>query len=132
MSRRSLKEQLEEVTDREPEDLHTLPAVLQQRPSSNGRKPRRRRTRMKARQQKNLKLDPHVARMLDLIAEYEHTSPAGVVDLFVVEGVKRYLQDEILFDEVVRESRSPTQDWVVTMPDLDELERELERFVRGG
>lgn len=136
MSRKSLKEQLTEVTDREPEELHTtMPAVLQQRSSStspNGRKPRRRRSRMKARQQKNLMLDPAVVRMIDRIAEYEGTNPAGVVDLLVARSIEQYVQGGIQFDGVMRESRSPRQDWVVVIPELDELERELERFVKDG
>jgi hypothetical protein len=130
MPRKSLKDQLTEVTEREPEDLHTLPAVLQQRASTNGRKPkRRRRARGETRQQKNLMLHPAVVRMLDRIAEYEGTTPAGVVDLFVVRAIERYLKDEIRFDEVVRESRSPRQDWVVAMQDLDELERQLREWM---
>jgi hypothetical protein len=89
----------------------------------------KRRPRDVKRQQVNLKLQPGVVRIIKKIARAEGTSPAGVVDLLVVMGVRRYIADEVHFDEYTRPSRAPSQDWIVDMPDLDQLERGLSAFL---
>lgn len=106
-------------------------AVLDDGDARATRKSKRapRRPRQGQRRQKNFRLNPQIGRMIDLVAEVEGTSPAGVVDLFVARAVELYLTGEVDFNGSTVESRSPGQDWVVQVPGLNELEQRLVEFI---
>lgn len=77
----------------------------------------------------SLELDPEVAAMIRAIAEAEGCSMAGVVNLFVVAGVRRYIEGELEFSGQRRVSRSPRYDWVVEMNGAGALREQVTAFL---
>jgi len=67
------------------------------------------------RQRVNLELDPQVVEMLKEIAGAEGCSPAGVVNVLVVEAVQQYVDGGVDFSEQRRPSRSARYEWVVEL-----------------
>lgn len=106
------------------------PAVLAIVSEGSSRQARRQKKQTVGQRSKvTLRIDPATRRIIEAVARNESTSQAGVVDLFVAEAVRRYIADEIQFDQHTRESRSPRQMWVVDVVELDVLARELEDFL---
>ena len=86
----------------------------------------REQRKQSSRQRVTFEIDPRVAQAIELVGKAEECSPASVVNLLVVEAVRRYIAGEITFDGHRRTSRSPRWVWVVTLPEnVDELMNEL-------
>lgn len=120
-------------------DFDVNPGVARVLDQAQKREANQRRQRQRARPargreraKKTYRLDPRVARVLDLIATAEGTSPAGVVDWFVARAAQLYAEGVLTFDDVLQASRSPGQDWLVSVPGLDELEARLIDLVDNG
>lgn len=94
---------------------------------------RRQARRDATRKRVTYELDPRVVEMTASIAGVEGCSPAGVVNLLMVEGIRRYVDGEVEFYENVRESRCPRWLWVVVPEGIEEVVRRLgEKLARGG
>jgi hypothetical protein len=95
---------------------------------------RKRAVQNAQRQRTTLELKPEIVEMIRLIAEFEECSPAGIVNLFVMEGVEQYIQGEIILDGRRRASRAPRWGWVVVLEDedLDGLTKALRQFLNVG
>lgn len=74
---------------------------------------RRQAARDAERQRVTLELAPELVARVREIAEREGCSPAGVVNVMLMEGLPRYEAGEIDFGEYVRPSRCPRYLWIV-------------------
>ena len=77
------------------------------------RREREQAERDSRRQRVTLELNPEVVGLVRRVAEYEGVSPAGVVNVLLLEGLGRYGRGELGIDEYVRPSQGPRYDWVV-------------------
>ena len=93
---------------------------------------RKKAARDAKRQRVTFELKPEIVEMIKLIAEFEECSPAGIVDLFVMEAVQEYIQGAIILDGRRRASRSPRWGWVVVLDNLDKLVRSVHQFLNDG
>ena len=65
------------------------------------------------RQRVTLELNPELVGLVRRVAEHEGVSPAGVVNVLLLDGLGRYGRGELGIDEYVRPSEGPRYDWVV-------------------
>ena len=78
-----------------------------------------------------LELNPDLVGLVRRVAEREGVSPAGVVNVLLLEGLERYGRRDLEIDGYVRPSQGPRYDWVVELdeylgaPDLVLLENRL-------
>jgi len=81
-------------------------------------------------------INPHVDAMVRQIAEAEGCSPAGAVNLLVVDAVERYVVGDLEFAGHRRQSRSPRYDFVIELNGkVSTLLERVRRFIeesRGG
>lgn len=102
MSRKSLASQLEQATAREPEDLHTLPPVLERRPEADDAGPRKRprypseENRTKATYDLSLEI---IEGLRDIaVQERLGRRPSRVAQALLVHGVEMYEAGRIEFE----------------------------------
>ena len=93
---------------------------------------RRQAARDATRKRVTYELDPRVVEMVAGIAEAEGCSPAGVVNLLMTEGIRRYVDGEVGFWGNVRESRCPRWLWVVAPQGIEDVVRRLGARLNDG
>ena len=84
------------------------------------------------RQRVTLELNPELVGLVRRVGEHEGLSPAGVVNVLLLDGLRRYAGRELGVDEYVRPSQGPRYDWVVEVEVGDLGERVERRMIPRG
>jgi len=88
-------------------------------------KQRRQADRDAQRQRVTLELDPRVVEMIRQVARAEECSPAGVVNLLALEGLRRYAEGAVEFYENKRPSEGHRYAWVIVPVGVEAMQKAL-------
>ncbi len=94
------------------------------------KKQQRQADRDALRQRVTLELDPRVVEMIRQVARTEGCSPAGVVNLLALEGLRRYAEGAVEFYGNKRPSEGHRYAWVITPAGVEAVQQELDGMAR--